>query len=199
MPDGIIIPDNTIDRLVAAAFRPLIKWRKNERKFPVRGDFSSALGLVSNAECTLASRVKSHDTTLGGCLQKFVSLIAQENDTLEVSAPEKPNRRVTDISILAHNITHLMFVQAQIGTKNGDGSRTIKDKMKQYPKGTARGVIAAVQGKASRKNVSENTVRLCGPALFQFLTSTDEGFTNGDDTLYTRILESLGRYGKKIR
>ena len=159
----VTIADNTLKKLVLKAFTPIIAWKKKFKVGHPQSDASKALGLVSTEDCEIASRVKSHDTILGKCLQNLVILIAHENpDTFEVVAQEKPTGQATDVILISDDATYILFVQSQKAGKNGDGNKAIKNKMRK--KHRARGIVAIVNGESFRNEIG-NVLRLQGPRL----------------------------------
>jgi len=194
----IYLDDKTIDKLIATAFDPLVEWQHTGRETRPLGAVSKALGLITEEECRAAAKVKSHDTVKGNQLQKFVALIAKQNkEVFEVFDNPRPNGHVTDTALIANDQTYLMFVQATSHTKNGDGNKAIKIKMKE--KRGSKGIVAIFEGEPLRKECKGNIIKFQGMELFRFLTSTDPEFTDGDSTLYDRIIQGFERFGKKIR
>lgn len=194
---GIIIPDAVLCGMIKNAIAPMKRWQESLRNFPGQTDASKFLGLVNSVQCEIAHRVKSHDTILGTCLQTLIALIARKNSvSFEFTGTDKPNGQVTDILLIIQEVPHYVFVQSQAITKNGDGNSAIKNKMRRMK--VSQGIIAIVNGESLREKKG-NILRLRGGALFQFLTSTDTEITNGDTTLYNRIMKGLDRFGATFR
>ena len=205
--EPIILNEDEVYKIIAKSFAPMKNWKKKSHP---PGDFAKALALMSKEHFKITSHGISHNTKLGNCYQNLLYAIGEKNATLECSLEKRPKGKVKDL-IITHVVTtynhedgqptkeetfYRIYVQSQWFSKNFAGFKDTRNNA--AGRNQSIPIIAVVQGEDKKKPEGRG-FWIEGPALYRFLTSTDIALTNGDPTLYAKIIRALEKFGMKLR